>query len=122
MNLPFHLSTVPMNDPKDKSQLDIIAAAQAEAALTNALSNIDRTVRFDKIESRLSVVEEQLTLIAKSATLTEEIRDAIVAAKMGFKVIGGIGWIVKWAGILSAAALSIYGAVFALTHGGVPPK
>ena len=108
-----------MSELKENTQLDNIAAAQAEAASSNASAKIDRAVRFDKIELRLGLVEGQITT---NTELTKEIRDAIVAAKMGFKVIGGIGQIVKWAGIISAAALSIYAAIFALMHGGASPK
>lgn len=78
-----------------------------------------RTEQFNALEKRLLAVELD---VKTNTALTQEIRDVIVAAKVGFKVLGGIGIAVKWAGMIAAGAVAIYTAFYTLTHGGIPPK
>jgi len=69
-------------------------------------------------EARMGNIETELR--ANSAT-TVEVREILSTAKAGFKVLGGIGTLVRWAGYLAAAGATIYTAWHMLTHGGKPP-
>ena len=75
--------------------------------------------RLNSGGARMKRIEDELK--ANSAT-TAEIRDVLAAARMGFKVLGGLGVAAKWLGVLAAAAVSIYTAIYAATHGGATPK
>lgn len=75
--------------------------------------------RFDSLDARLREVERS---IDANTDLTKEIRDVIVATKLGLRVLGGLGVAVKWAGMIAAGGLSIYAAIYAITHGGMPPE
>lgn len=69
-------------------------------------------------EDRMGSMEAELR--ANSATTTE-VREILTTAKAGFRVLGGIGTLVRWAGYLSAAGATIYTAWHMITHGGKPP-
>jgi uncharacterized protein (DUF697 family) len=58
----------------------------------------------------------------RNTELTQEIRDVMVAAKVGFKVLGGIATVIKWVGMVAGAAVAIYSAVYIALHGGTPPR
>lgn len=67
---------------------------------------------------RMGVIETQL---ADNNTLTAEIKEILDTAKAGFKVIGGLGVALQWAGKIAAALVALWGFFFAVTHAG-PPK
>lgn len=83
------------------------------------LSMTEAMLRLEE-NTRLTIENTELT--QRNAETTQDIKDLIVAARLGFKVLGGLGAIVKWLGVISAGALAIYSALYAATHGGVPPK
>lgn len=67
--------------------------------------------RFKKLEKSL---EENTTLTKKIDKSTEEIRDALVAARVGTKLI-------KWIGALAIAAAAVYSFYYQVTHDGRLP-
>ena len=77
------------------------------------------TARIKRIEDVQNKMRDEL---AVNTAATAEILDVLAAARMGFKVLGGLGVAAKWVGILAGAALSIYTAIYAMTHGGATPK
>ena len=85
----------------------------------------DDNMRFVAFEERLSRAAERMDRIEQELRdnnqMTREIRDVMVAGKVGLKVLGGVGIAVKWAGVLAAAALAVWSFVYALMHG-APPK
>lgn len=72
----------------------------------------DGKTRMDKFEKALAVNNE----------LTGEIHAMFTAGKGGFKVLGWLGSIVKWAGMIAAGLLALYTALYAVLHGGATPK
>jgi hypothetical protein len=82
--------------------------------------------RLASIEERMQQGSDRMDLLdaemTKNTDLTQEIRDIMAAARVGFKVLGGLGTAFKWAGTLSAAAVAIYTALYAILHGGSTPK
>jgi hypothetical protein len=95
--------------------IDDRQVAAAGAARSDMAESLDR---FGKIEARLSAVETDIQL---NTALTKEIRDVMVAGRVGLKVLGGVGTAIKWLGMLAAAIVAIYSASYLLLHGG-PPK
>lgn len=77
------------------------------------------TVRMKKIEAVQAEMHGEL--LSNSAT-TSEIRDLMQAARVGFRVLGGLGVAAKWLGTIAAAGVAIYAALYAITHGGATPK
>lgn len=75
--------------------------------------------RLNAGERRMKGIEEQ---IEENTSLTRDIRDLLSAARLGFKVLGGIGIAVKWIGVIAAAGVAIWSAFYAITHGGATPK
>lgn len=78
----------------------------------------DATHRLEE-NTRLTI--ENTNLTRENAATTQDIKDLIVAAKLGFKVIGGLGVAFKWMGIIAAAAGSIYSAYLLFRNGGPKP-
>jgi hypothetical protein len=75
---------------------------------------------MDGIDQRLLKVVEELE---RNSEITTDIRDILTAAKVGLRVLGGIGQAMRWLGLLATAGVAIYGAVYSATHGGqLPPK
>lgn len=69
-------------------------------------------------ETRMADFEQKLD---NNTALTKEIRDILDAAKGAFKVLGGLGVAAVWVGKIAGAGVAIWGAFYALTHGGRPP-
>ena len=67
----------------------------------------------------MGLLEEQ---VRENTALTQEVLDVLRAARVGLKVLGGIGIAVKWIGTLAAAGLAIWTFLYAITHGGATPK
>jgi len=103
-----------MNEKTRASDTDEVNAV-AERVEREAKTND----RFTALERRLTDIELDMR---KNTDLTQEIRDVMTAAKVGFKVLGGVGIAVKWAGIVAGGALALYTAFYTFTHGGIPPK
>lgn len=69
--------------------------------------------RMDRMETSMSANTE----------MTSEIRDVIVAAKVGLRVIGGIGTVAKWVAAIAGAVVAVYAALRAIGHlPQIPPK
>jgi len=77
------------------------------------------TSRLDAGSKRMKAIEAEVAL---NTEITAEIRDLILAAKVGFKVLGGLGLAAKWLGYVAAAAVSIWTAYQSFKAGGPPPK
>lgn len=87
------------------------------ATVEDQLALIHR--RLDRGSERMDKMSEEL---AANTAITEEIRDLMTAARVGFKVLGAFGVFAKWIGMLAGAALAVYTLLYALTHGGATPK
>lgn len=69
--------------------------------------------------TRLTI--ENTTLTRDNAETTQDIKDLMVAAKLGFKVLGGLGVAFKWLGGIAAAAAALYSAYLVFRNGGSKP-
>lgn len=74
--------------------------------------------RMNDFETKLS---ENTAATLSTNAITADIKDILTAAKVGLKVIGAIGTIAKWIGLIATAVVAIYGAIYAVKSGGVPP-
>lgn len=73
--------------------------------------------RLDDGARRMDAMEQS---IKDNTDITSWIRDAIAAAKVGFKVLGGLGLAAKWLGIVAGAATTVWGFISIIKSGGVP--
>ena len=82
--------------------------------------------RLDAGDKRMQAIEAQLEentgLTRENTEITKDIKEVLDAARLGFKVIGGIGAAAKWIGSIATAIAAIWGVLYLLSHGGVPPK
>ena len=82
--------------------------------------------RLDTGSRRMELIENELRENTADGrtnnAMTAELLDLFQTAKGGFKVLGGLGVIFKWLGTIAAAAVAIYTALYAITHGGITPK
>lgn len=82
----------------------------------------DGARRMQAIEDRLrdfEKIQEDLGVELKANTaVTAELRDIMAAARLGFKVIGWIGTLAKWA---VALAVPVYALIHTIKTGGPPP-
>lgn len=74
--------------------------------------------RLDAGAHRMNAMQTELTA---NTAVTSEVRDILDAAHSGLRVLGGLGKFAAWLGKLAAGAVAIWGAIYALTHGGHPP-
>ncbi|MFM2345343.1 MAG: hypothetical protein RL654_96 [Pseudomonadota bacterium] len=81
--------------------------------------------RMARIEAELARQTEQLNQLqvslAANTEATEEVRDLLDAAKGAFRALNGLGIAFGWLGRIAAAGVAIWGAIYAMTHGGRPP-
>lgn len=88
--------------------------------------------RLDAGDKRMEGIEAQMTentrltientrLTRDNAETTQDIKDLMVAAKLGFKVLGGLGVAFKWLGGIAAAAAALYSAYLVFRNGGSKP-
>lgn len=81
--------------------------------------------RMARIEAELAQQTEQLKQLQqdmqRNTQATEEVRDLLSAAKGAFRALDGIGIVVRWIGGIAGACVAIWGAIYAITHGGRPP-
>lgn len=72
-------------------------------------------------DDRMAGLEEQVAentaLTRENTAITRDIKDLLDAARMGFKVLGGLGVFIKWAGGIAAGL----GALWAIFHQGPKP-
>ena len=80
------------------------------------LADIDQ--RLARGDTRMANIEVEL---ASNTEVTREVRDLMTAARVGFRVLGGLGTAAKWVGILATASAAVYTAVQTLLHSGQPP-
>lgn len=75
--------------------------------------------RMQAMERNQVEIRDELRL---NTEITGDIRSLMHAARLGFKVLGGLGVLVKWLLSAGAAAAAIWTAFYVATHGGTPPK
>lgn len=75
--------------------------------------------RLDAGSTRMASIEAAL---ATNTEITQDIHDVIVAARVGFRVLGGLGQAVKWLGMVATGALGLWAFLLALKQGGPGPK
>lgn len=84
-----------------------------------AASDQRTSVRFDAGNKRFASIEktlgEMLVELKKNTEITTEIRDFKTTSRV-------VTRFAKWVGILAAAGVAIWSAVYAITHGGATPK
>jgi hypothetical protein len=85
-------------------------------AVAARLADIDQ--RLARGDARMANIEADLS---GNTAITREIRDLMTAARLGLRMLGGMGQVAKWLGMVATAAVAIYTAVHMLTHGGQPP-
>jgi chromosome segregation ATPase len=77
--------------------------------------------RLAEAERRMSDVEKQLAAMREelrdNSEITQDIREILIAARVGLRVLGGLGQVVKWIGIVAGGLAAIYGAWQAITKG-----
>jgi hypothetical protein len=93
------------------------------------LADIDK--RLDRgaariAELQMSVAELQREMRENTA-ITTEVRDLLQLARAGLRLLGIVGNVVRWVGMVAGGAIAIWGACYAVwyavTHGGhLPPK
>lgn len=74
--------------------------------------------RLKSGDDRMTAIESKLD---KNTTITQEVYELLLAAKGAFKFFSAMGTVVGWIGKIAAAGIAIWGAFYALTHGGRPP-
>lgn len=74
-------------------------------------------LRMGDLQAHLAVVRQEL---ARNSEVTEDIREILAAAKVGLRVLGGIGQAVRWLSIVATACVAIWGAWQAFMHGSKP--
>jgi hypothetical protein len=85
-------------------------------AVAARLADIDQ--RLARGDARMASIESDLSA---NTAITREIRDLMDAARLGLRMLGGLGQVAKWSGMVATAAVAIYTAVYMLLHGGQPP-
>lgn len=88
----------------------------ADASVILRLSAIER--RLDAGSKRMDL---QDGLLAENTEITRDIRDLLTAARLGLKVLGGLGAVARWLGYLGAGGAALYTLWHMATHGGRPP-
>ncbi len=80
----------------------------------------------ERIDALTRDVHENTRVTQEVHALTQEIRDLFEMGKTGMRVLNWIGRavtrIVRWVGWMAGAGLAIWAALYALFHGGMPPK
>ena len=75
--------------------------------------------RLDRGSIRMDLSDE---VMRENTAITQEVRDILAAAKTGLRVLGGLGTLFKWVGMVAGGLLALYTAIYALMHGGATPK
>lgn len=69
--------------------------------------------RLERGDKRMASIEAE---VSKNTAITAEIKEILDAARLGFKVLGGLGVALKWAAGIAAAL----GTLWAIFHNGGP--
>lgn len=76
---------------------------------------------LNEIHLRLNAGEKRMQNIERAlednTAITRDIKDILDAARVGFKVLGGLGAVFKWAGIVAGALVAIWSFILAVSHG-----
>lgn len=83
--------------------------SEAEDRLWKALSI--QSERMDKFERAME----------ENTGMTRDIRDLMLTARTGFKVLGWVGTGARWVGGIAAAIAAVYSLIYIIMHGGQPP-
>lgn len=109
------------SQPTDHQRIRVLEAGHR--VLIEQLADVAVTMQevkdcLQKGDNRMASLETELTT---NSTVTAEVRDILSVAKVGLRVLGGVGVLVRWVGYLAAAGAAIYSAWYMATHGGKPP-
>ena len=107
--------------PSDHQRIRVLEAGHR--VLIEQLADVAVTMQevracLKQGDSRMASLETELST---NSDITTEVRDILSVAKVGLRVLGGVGVLVRWAGYLAAAGAAIYSAWYMATHGGKPP-
>ena len=86
------------------------------AEITVALQDVSRCLEAGT--SKMSGLERELS---DNSSTTREVRDILSTARLGFRVLGGLGTAVRWFGYLASAGAACYVAWHMIVNGGRPP-
>lgn len=64
-------------------------------------------------------LKENSVQTAKSRAVTDEVKALLDEGKAGLKVLGHIGVLAKWVGIVAGACTAVVTFIYAVTHPGV---
>lgn len=107
--------------PSDRQRIRVLEAGHL--VLIEQLADVAVTMQdvkdcLQKGDRRMGSLETELR---DNSAVTAEVRDILSVAKVGLRVLGGVGVLVRWAGYLAAAGASLYAAWHMIKHGGKPP-
>lgn len=71
-----------------------------------------------RLEENTALTIENTRITRENAESTQDIKDLLLAAKLGFKVLGGLGVAFKWLGGIAAAAVALWSAYLVFKNGG----
>lgn len=99
-------------------------APKADESLEEQIVAINK--RLDAGSQRMKNMQIEIagnTLeLAANTEITTEIRDLMIAAKVGFRLMGWIGIAAAWIGKLALAGSAVAAFIYAIKHGGPPSK
>lgn len=76
--------------------------------------------RMNALEERQAALQREL---ARNSEITGDIREILAACRLGLRVLGGLGQLVRWIGMVATAALAIWAVIYAIKSGTpLPPK
>lgn len=74
--------------------------------------------RLDDGDARMTRIE---TALAENTRLTAEVRSIMEAGRAGLRLLGWVGFALKWLGVIATALVAIRVAFYVATHGGDLP-
>jgi hypothetical protein len=95
------------------------------AQISERLSAIDHRLDrgAEKMEQHADALTKMAAELKANSETTNEVRELLALGRNGLKVLGWLGSAAKWLSTIATAALAVYGAFYAITHGGqMPPK
>ncbi len=98
-----------------------LTPAQIAARLNAIDARLDRG--SEKMDQHAQALADMASDLKRNTETTDEVREVLDVGRNGLKVLGWLGGGAKWVGTLATAALAVYGALYAIFHGGqMPPK
>lgn len=80
--------------------------------------------RLEAGSQRMAIIEQQLAAtreeLQRNSDITADIREILAAGRLGLKVLGALGQLVRWLGIVAGGLAAIYGAWHAFRQGADP--